>query len=456
MQDLRTPLLQQKVYKIQTKPRPIDTIMGPFRRFAQLEASGGILLLLATAAALIWANSPWEATYHTLLHMPLSVGLGKYIVAQDLHHFINDGLMCVFFFLVGLEIKREVLTGELSSVKRAALPFAAALGGVVVPALIYLAVNRQSGAVQGWAVPMATDIAFALGVLALLGDRISITLKVFVTALAIVDDIVAVLIVAIFYTSGISFKSLLAALAGVGISLLANRLGVRKPVVYALIGIFVWLATLKSGVHATIAGIMLAFTIPAETSREVSEFLKASREALQRIAGISEGDDDARQQQESAAYELERQSERLQTPLYRIEHGLQPWVSLVIMPVFALANAGVDVLGKLVPALTSTVGLGVGLGLWIGKPIGITLFSWLAVRSGMASKPDTLSWRRLFGASCLCGIGFTMSLFIANLAFRDTPFLDVSKIGTLVASLAAGLGGSLLLLRTTPSDEVST
>jgi Na+:H+ antiporter, NhaA family len=289
-----------------------------------------------------------------------------------------------------------------------------------------------------------------------LGDRISITLKVFVTALAIVDDIVAVLIVAIFYTSGMSFKSLLAALVGVGFSFLANRLGVRKPVVYVFIGIFVWLATLKSGVHATIAGIMLAFTIPGETSLEVSEFLNASREALQRIAGISEGDNDARQRRESAAYELERQSERLQTPLYRIEYGLQPWVSLVIMPVFALANAGVNVLGKLVPALASTVGLGVLLGLWIGKPIGITLFSWLAVRSGVASKPDTLSWRRLFGASCLCGIGLTMSLFIATLAFGDTPFLDVSKIGTLVASLAAGLGGSLLLLHTTPSDESCT
>jgi NhaA family Na+:H+ antiporter len=201
---------------------------------------------------------------------------------------------------------------------------------------------------------------------------------------------------------------------------------------------------------------LLAFTIPVETSLEVSEFVKASREAIQRIAGISEGDDDARQQQEGAAYELERQSERLQTPLYRIEHGLQPWVSLVIMPVFALANAGVDVLGKLVPALTSRVGLGVGIGLWIGKPIGITLFSWLAVRSGVASKPDILSWRRLLGASCLCGIGFTMSLFIATLAFGDTPFLDVSKIGTLFASLASGLGGSLLLLHTTPSDEGCT
>jgi len=212
---------------IQTKPLPIDTIMGPFLRFARLEASGGILLLFATVAALVWANSPWEASYNTLLHTPVSVGFGKYILAQDLHHFINDGLMCIFFFLVGLEIKREILTGELSSAKRAALPFAAALGGVVVPSLIYFALNRRSEAVNGWAVPMATDIAFALGVLALLGRRVPIALKIFVTALAIVDDIVGVLIIAIFYTSGISFKSLIAALAGVSASFLANRLGVR-------------------------------------------------------------------------------------------------------------------------------------------------------------------------------------------------------------------------------------
>jgi NhaA family Na+:H+ antiporter len=375
---------------------------------------------------------------------------------QDLHHFINDGLMCIFFFLVGLEIKREILTGELSSAKRAALPFAAALGGVVVPSLIYFVLNRRSQAVNGWAVPMATDIAFALGVLALLGKRVPITLKVFVTALAIVDDIVAVLIIAIFYTSGISFKSLIAGLVGVGVSFFANRLGVRKPLVYAVIGIFVWLATLKSGVHATVAGIVLAFTIPAEAPLEVSEFLKRGREVFQRIAGISEGELDARQRQESAAYELQRQSERLLAPLWRIEHGLQPLVSLVIMPVFALANAGVHVLGKVLPALMSTAGLGVALGLWIGKPIGITLFSWLAVRSGLASKADNLSWRRLLGAGCLCGIGFTMSLFIATLAFPDTPFLDVSKIGTLAASLAAGLGGSLVLVHTTPSGEGRT
>jgi len=440
----------------QTKPLPINIVMEPFLRFSRLEASGGILLLVATVAALVWANSPWEATYRALLHMPVSVGFGKYTMAQDLHHFINDGLMCIFFFLVGLEIKREILTGELSSAKGAALPLAAALGGVIVPALIYFALNRHSEGVKGWAVPMATDIAFALGVLALLGDRVPGTLKIFVTALAIVDDIVGVLIIAIFYTSGISLKSLIAGLVGVGISFLANRLGVRKPLVYAVIGIFVWLATLKSGVHATIAGIVLAFTIPAETSLGVPEFLKGAREIFQRLVGISEGELDARHRQESAAYELERQSERLQTPLWRIEHGLQPWVSLVIVPVFALSNAGVHILGKLAPALTSTVGLGVGLGLWIGKPIGITLFSWLALRSGLASKPDTLSWRRLLGASCLCGIGFTMSLFIATLAFADTPFLDVSKIGTLAASVVAGSAGTLLLLRTTPSRQGHT
>jgi NhaA family Na+:H+ antiporter len=439
----------------QVKTRPIDTILEPFVRFARLEASGGILLLAATLAALIWANSPWEASYHTILHTPVSVGFGKYQLAQDLHHFINDGLMCIFFFLVGLEIKREVLSGELSSAKRAALPFAAALGGVLVPALIYFSLSRHSEAANGWAIPMATDIAFVLGVLALLGNRIPIALKVFVAALAIVDDIVSVLVIAVFYTSQISYRSLIAGLVGVGISFFANRVGVRRPMVYAVIGVFVWLATLKSGVHATVAGILLAFTIPTETYLHAPKFLERARELLDQIASIPEGEQDSPHQQDGAAHELERQCELLQTPLYRMEHGLQPWVSFVIMPVFALANAGVHILGNLLPALTSTVGLGVGLGLLIGKPIGIMLFAWLAVKSGLASKPESLSWDRLFGASCLCGIGFTMSLFIAALSFGDTPLLTLSKIGTLVASLLAGLAGGLLLLRTSRTGETN-
>lgn len=430
-----------------TKAVPIDSLLEPFVRFARLEASGGILLLAATVAALVWANSPWEASYHALWHTPASVGYGKYALAQDLHHWINDGLMCIFFFLVGLEIKREILSGELSSLKRAAFPFAAALGGVLVPALIYVALNRQPEALKGWAIPMATDIAFALGVLALLGDRVPVALKIFVTALAIVDDIVGVLVIAVFYTSEISFRSLAAGLAGIGLSYLANRLGVRRPLVFALIGVFVWVATLKSGVHATIAGILLAFTIPTETHADPHAIVRRSRDLLDEVESSSGGHAEHGHPQEGAAYQLECQSQMLQTPLFRIEHALQPWVAFLIMPLFALANAGVHVLGNVGAALGSTVSLGVMLGLIVGKPVGITFLAWLAAKSGLASKPADVHWRQLLGAACLCGIGFTMSLFIAALAFGSSSLLDLSKIGTLAASLAAGVVGSIILGR---------
>lgn len=428
-----------------TQPK-IDVILEPFLRFAQLEASGGILLLASTAAALIWANSPWADSYEKLWHVSLSFGFGRFLLAQDLHHWINDGLMCIFFFVVGLEIKREVLTGELSSFRRAALPFAAALGGVTIPAAIYVAFNYGTEDVQGWAVPMATDIAFALGVLALLGSRVPVSVKVFVTALAIVDDIVAVLIIAVFYTESISIVSLIAALIGIAVSYAANRLGVRRPLVYALIGIFVWLATLKSGVHATIAGILLAFTIPTETFLDIPTFVARSRPLLNQLE--QEGCDADSHGCQGIAHELEKQSELLQQPLYRIEHLLQPWVALLIMPLFALANAGVHLLGNSAAVLHSSVSLGVALGLLLGKPIGISLFAWVAVKSRLASKPDDVRWPQLIGASALCGIGFTMSLFIANLAFGISPALDLSKIGILAASLASGVLGSIILRRT--------
>ncbi len=436
----------------------IDVILEPFVRFARMEAAGGILLLTSTAAALVWANSPWAPSYDALWHIPLSFGFGRYLLAQDLHHWINDGLMCIFFFFVGLEIKREALSGELSSIRRAALPFAAALGGVVVPALIFVAFNYGTEDLHGWAVPMATDIAFALGVLALLGNRVPIALKIFVTALAIVDDIVAVLIIAVFYTDQISFRSLIAGLIGVAISYLGNRLGIRRPLFYALIGIIVWFATLKSGIHATIAGILLAFTIPTETFLDVSTFLKRSAPLLDQIKSCSsEPADIGSHDCQGAAHQLEQQSELLQQPLYRIEHLLQPWVTFLIMPVFALANAGVHLAGNSGAALHSPVTLGVALGLLIGKPIGISLFSWVSVKTGLAAKPDDVRWPQLIGASALCGIGFTMSLFVANLAFGISPALDLSKIGTLSASLVSGILGSVILRRTTASlsTEVS-
>jgi len=434
------------------KPQPaIDVILEPFVRFARLEAAGGILLLASTAAALIWANSPWASSYDALWHISLSFGFGRFLLAQDLHHWINDGLMCIFFFVVGLEIKREVLTGELSSFKRAALPFAAALGGVVVPALVFVAFNHGTEDIHGWAVPMATDIAFALGVLALLGSRVPVALKVFVTALAIVDDIVAVLIIAIFYTEDISLHSLIAGLIGIAVSYLFNRLGVRRPLVYTLIGIFVWLATLKSGVHATIAGILLAFTIPTETFLDISTYLDRTRPLLDELREAScQPGDNATHGCQGIAHELEQQSELLQQPLYRIEHLLQPWVTLLIMPIFALANAGVHI-GGFDAILHNPVSLGVALGLLLGKPVGITLFSWISVKTGLAAKPEDVRWLQLVGASVLCGIGFTMSLFIANLAFGLSPTLDLSKIGTLSASLLSGIFGSLILRRASGS-----
>jgi NhaA family Na+:H+ antiporter len=435
----------------------IDTILEPFVRFARLEAAGGILLLASTAAALIWANSPWAPSYEALWHVPVSVGFGPQVLSQDLHHWINDGLMCIFFFVVGLEIKREVLSGELSSPKRAALPFAAALGGVIVPAGIFVLMNWNTEALRGWAVPMATDIAFALGVLALLGSRVPVSLKIFVTALAIVDDIVGVLVIAIFYTEEISYGSLIAGLIGIAISYLANRLGVRRPLVYALIGIFVWLATLKSGVHATIAGILLAFTIPTETFLDIRTFSERAQHLVDRIAGLQGCDaagDDAHSCQ-GAAHELESTAEELQQPLYRIEHLLQPWVTFLIMPLFALANAGVHILGHVSDAMRSPVSHGVALGLFVGKPIGITLFSWLAIKSGIATGPKDAGMSKLIGASCLCGIGFTMSLFIANLAFGNSLALDLSKIGTLSASLLSGILGSVILSRTSSQPGAS-
>jgi NhaA family Na+:H+ antiporter len=432
----------------------IDTILEPFVRFAQLEAAGGILLLASTAAALIWANSPWGHSYEALWHVPVSVGFGRHVLAQDLHHWINDGLMCIFFFVVGLEIKREVLTGELSSAKRAALPFAAALGGVIVPAGIFVLMNRGTGALRGWAVPMATDIAFALGVLALLGSRVPVSLKIFVTALAIVDDIAGVLVIAIFYTEEISYRSLIAGLIGIAISYLANRLGVRRPLVYALIGILVWLATLKSGVHATIAGILLAFTIPTDTYLDVSSFVERARRLVDRIEGHQScGAESDTHSCQGVAHNLERTAEQLQQPLYRIEHLLQPWVTFLIMPLFALANAGVHILGHVGGALHSPVSHGVALGLFMGKPIGITLFSWLAIKSGLAAGPKDAGMTKLIGASCLCGIGFTMSLFIANLAFGKSLELDLSKIGTLSASLLSGILGSVILSRTSSTPN---
>jgi len=422
---------------------PIDILISPFTRFAKLEAAGGILLLIATVIALVWANSPWEENYHAIWHTTFTVGVGRYVLSWSRHLWVNDGLMAIFFFLVGLEIKREVLIGELSSLRQAAFPFMAALGGSIVPALVYLALNHGSIHAGGWGIPMATDIAFALGVLALLGSRVPASLKVFVAALAIVDDVFGVLVIALFYTAHISYVSLVLGFIGVGVSFLANWAGVRQPAVYAFIGVIVWFAVLQSGVHATIAGVLLAFSIPVKSSIDKESFVSKCRRLLDRFERADINSAEAH----AVIHTLASQCEKVDTPLHRIEHSLQPWVSFLIMPVFAFSNAGVHILGQIRTSIQHPVTLGVFFGLVIGKPLGIMIFAWLAQKSGLASAPAGVEWREIFGASWLCGIGFTMSLFIAGLAIDSDAVVDMAKIGTLAASVAAGIVGSLILLR---------
>lgn len=422
---------------------PIQVITSPFVRFARMGAAGGIVLLASTIAALIWSNSPWHHSYHALLETKLTIGFGAFVVSENRHHWINDGLMSLFFFLVGLEIKREFLIGELSSLRRAAFPFIAALGGLIVPAIIYISLAGGPHFSRGWAIPISTDIAFTLGLLTFLGSRIPASLRIFVTALAIVDDIFAVAIIAIFYTSEIEYVSLAIGLGGVVLSLIANFLGIRKPVVYAVIGIVVWWAVLNSGVHATIAGILLAFTIPARTFLKKSEFLEQSRWLLGRL----EAAPDHSFEEHSILHTLEQKAEQADSPLHRIEHGLQPWISFLVMPLFALANAGVDVTHNLIGALKHPVSFGILFGLFAGKPIGIWLSSFLAAKTGLVTPPANVSWNQMFGAAWLCGIGFTMSLFVAGLAFDDDALLSVSKIAILGASVAAAVGGCIVLVR---------
>jgi NhaA family Na+:H+ antiporter len=435
---------------------PIVRLIRPFQEFAARETSGGILLLLCTLTALVWANSPWAQSYAALWHTPLTVGVGGFTLSHDLHFWVNDALMAIFFFVVGLEIKRELLVGELAQPRQAALPIAGAAGGVIAPALIYTAFNAGGPGAPGWGIPMATDIAFVIGVMALLGDRVPLSLKVYLTALAIVDDIAAVLVIALFYTAQINAAALGTAAVCVALLVLANRLGVRHPLPYAVIGAVLWFAVLQSGVHVTIAGVVLAMTIPSRTVLAPSDFLSHSRAVLAHFERAADNQSNVMRDEElqSAIEALEDSCEKVQPPLHRLEHGLHPWVTFVIMPLFALANAGVAFEGRLASNPSQPVMLGVILGLVIGKPIGITLASWLAVRSRLASLPVGLSWSHIHGAGWLGGIGFTMSIFVAGLAFDNEGMLTFSKLGILAGSILAGIVGSVLLLRSRPVKEV--
>lgn len=436
------------------RSRRIPRLLTNLQEFLREEGGGGILLLAATAVALIWANSGFAHEYEIVWETPFTIGLGPWALSYPLHTWINDGLMVVFFFVVGLEIKREILVGELSKPRQALFPVAAALGGMLVPALLYSLFNLGGPGQAGWAIPMATDIAFALGVLSLLGKRAPFGLKVFLTAVAIADDLGAVLVIAIFYSHEIYWGSLLLGGLVLVVLFILNRLSVRSPLPYGLLGILLWLAFLQSGVHATIAGVLLALTIPANPHIDGHSFLKRSKAYLQVFEGAATSETNMlpNGEQRAAVRELEQAAESVSSPLQRLEHTLHPWVAYAIMPIFALANAGVHLSSGSAEAAFNPVSLGIVAGLVLGKQVGITLFAWLFTRLGLATRPRGLRWRHIYGAAWLGGIGFTMSLFITSLAFSDPDLVTAAKIGILSASVISALGATLVLVTAAKKD----
>lgn len=426
----------------------IEQALAPIIRFSHVEASGGIVLIACTVIALVWANSPYAPSYAALWATHVTLGFGDFVLSKTLLHWINDGLMAVFFFTVGLEIKREILVGELNSPSQAVLPVAAAVGGMAVPAAIYAAVNHGLPSLSGWGVPMATDIAFALGILSLLGNRVPASLKVFLAAVAIVDDIGAVLVIAVFYSGDISLFSLLLGGGMLLAMLAANAMGVRHPAVYTILGVVLWLAFLKSGVHATIAGVLAAMTIPARTRIPAGAFAARAR----RLLGCFEraGDEGqpllANKAQIAALEEIELACRKAGAPLSRIEHALHPFVAYAVMPVFALANAGVAFGGEIGGILGEPVAVGIVLGLVIGKLTGIFGVCLAMFTLGWARLAPGVRLRHYAGVACLAGIGFTMSIFIAGLAFGDQSTLDAkAKLAVLAASTASGVIGFIVL-----------
>lgn len=391
----------------------VRKLRGALEFISHHEASGGVFLLLAALLALVLANSAAAPLYGALLDTHLSLQIGEFGVDKNLLHWINDGLMAVFFFLVGLEIKRELVEGELSTVRQAALPAVGALGGMVVPALIYVALNAgDEHALRGWAIPTATDIAFAVGVLAFVGSRIPASLKIFLLALAIIDDLGAIVIIALFYTANLSPEALGLAAVGIAGLVLLNRSGVTRTAPYVLLGVFVWLCVLKSGVHATLAGVATALAVP--------------------LTPYEEGG-------------------RTESLAARLQGSLHPWVTFGVLPAFAFANAGVSLSGVSLEKLLSPIPLGIALGLLIGKPVGVLLFARIAVALGIGTRPEGSTWLQLFGVGILAGIGFTMSLFIGMLAFPQPEYAADIRIGVLAGSICSAVLGYLLLRRAAPS-----
>ncbi len=382
----------------------MEKTLNRIQTFMKLEASAGLILMGITVLALLAANSGLADAYQAILNTNLRIGVGEFEISKAALLWINDGLMAIFFFLVGLEIKREILIGELSSLDKAMLPIIAAIGGMAIPGLVFAYVNWQSPeTLMGWAIPAATDIAFALGILALLGSRVPVALKVFLLAVAIIDDLGAIAIIAVFYTSELSVNALTLSMLGFAAAVALNRLGVQKVTPYFLLGIFMWVCVLKSGVHATLAGVLIALTIPLKEKN---------------------GD---------------------QALLLRAEHALHPWVAFLVLPIFAFANAGVSLQGISISDLSQPLPLGIAAGLFLGKQIGVFGATWIAVKTGMARLPDAVNWRHIYGLACLTGVGFTMSLFIGSLAFDDGSTMNSVRLGVLFGSVLSGVLGYALL-----------
>jgi len=439
------------------KNRPIE--LYGIRKFINEESIGGVILIISTIIALIWANSAWYDSYHFIWH-DLKVGYiwDKIELVTSLHDWINDGLMALFFFTVGLEIKREIIGGELSSMKKASLPIAAAIGGMIVPAVFYaIVVSQNPEYSHGWGIPMATDIAFALGLLAMLGKRVPISLKIFLTALAIADDLGAVLVIAFFYTDSIIFIDLVYGAVFLLVLIIANIMGVRKTIFYGLVGILgVWTAFIFSGVHATIAGVLIALTIPARP--KISD-----RACFNRLTTLTKRFKDAQpndvtlltKEQSHILSEIEVLNKEAHTPLQRLELAMHPITTFFILPLFALSNAGVHITGNITEMIFHPISIGIMVGLVGGKFLGVLLFSTLMIKFKLAKLPEGVTWKHLFGVSFLAGIGFTMSMFISGLAFEDEAYKQIAKVGIMCASVIAAIIGMVWLSMTKPAEPVN-
>lgn len=456
---MTAPQIQRSPTRIQYATR---RAFRALETFLHIEAVSGIILLIAAAVALIWANSSYSASYHTFWHTPISVGIGDFVFSRSLHFWINDGLMTIFFLVVGMEIRRELYDGALSNLRLASLPIIAAIGGVVAPAIIFYTINPEPVLRNGWAIPAATDIAFAVGVLALLGRSIPNVVRILLLALAIIDDVIAIIIIALFYSGGIDIYGLFVACTGIAVVLSLRMVGIGNAWAYVAPGVAIWLGLMESGAHPTLAGVVLGMMTPVLPGRSAERPIDIAIRSISEVAEYLEKNPSSRGAESELAIplrELRLAQREMVAPVTRVVQALHPWVAFGIMPLFALANAGVTLNEIDLSVFGSTsVMLGVMGGLIIGKPLGIMLASWIAVRTNLCRLPPQASWKSMMLVGILGGIGFTMSIFVANLAFSDASLLSAAKLGVLLASVIAaiiGLAYGLLTGRRNSLDNCS-